>query len=503
MKRRSGFVRAIGTAIANFAGWLGAYSSTDPRRKLLEGWAVQRATANQALGYNIPTLVNQCRHLERNCPSARSIVEGLVADIIGTGIDVAPDTGSEPRDEKIRKAFLEWAECAGADGSTLWELQAQAMREICAAGSFLWRLVILPERVAEGGIPLAILPLEVEWLSAQPIVGTPMAPGSLFVNGVEMDKIGRPIAYHIADPNTVSLGGVANGERVLAKHIVHGFERRRAFQTQGEPILAPLIERLQQEEDLVRIELQGAKISAGLAVAIESEYHEDATDEATTDPQAVTDISPGTVNRLFPGEKVSVIQSTRPNQLIEAFRRMLRGDLAAAARCARKWLDRDYSSATFMNTRMEQADSKRMHKPTQNWLGRHIASRPYLEALPWLLLKEGQTLPAPGPMRKKIQAHKLLPDLPEYVDPLKDGEAAIQNMAGNLSTLEEECSSRGKDWVKILEQRKKEKEALKAAGLDAADLLNGPQAPGDKPADEKPKPKKPPKPVNEESDSDE
>jgi capsid protein len=147
---------------------------------------------------------------------------------------------------------------------------------------------------------------------------------------------------------------------------------------------------------------------------------------------------------------------------------------------------------------MEQADSKRMHKPTQNWLGRHIASRPYLEALPWLLLKDGQTLPAPGPMRKKVQAHKLLPDLPEYVDPLKDGEAAIQNMNGNLSTLEEECSSRGKDWLKIVEQRKKEKEVLKAAGLEMADVTgNGPGNPGDpnapkdqskKPVAAKPKP---------------
>jgi lambda family phage portal protein len=451
VKRRTGILRRAWSAIANFAGWSGAYSSTDTKRKILEGWAIQRATANQALGYNIPTLVNQCRHLERNCPSARSIVEGLVADIIGTGIDVAPDTGSEPRDEKIRKGWLEWAECAAVDGTSLWELQAQSVREIGSAGAFLWRFVILPERTAEGNIPLAILPLEVEWLSAQPIVGTPMVPGSLFVNGVEMDKLGRPIAYHIADPNTVSLGGVANGERVDAKYIVHGFEKRRAFQTQGEPILAPLIERLQQEEDLVRIELQGAKISAGLAVAIESEYHEDATDEATTDPQSVTDISPGTVTRLFPGEKASVIQSSRPNQLIEAFRKMLRGDLASAARCARKWLDRDYSSATFMNTRMEQADSKRMHKPTQNWLGRHIASRPYLEALPWLLLKNGTPMPADAQSRKKLQGHRINPDLPEYVDPLDDGKAAIQNATAGLSSIEEECASRGKDYRKNIE----------------------------------------------------
>ena len=268
--------------------------------------------------------------------------------------------------------------------------------------------------------------------------------------------MGRPIAYHLADPNNVSLGNVTTGERVLAKYIVHGFEKRRPFQSQGEPILAPLVERLQQEEDLVKIELQAARIVSNFAVAITSEFHPDDTDEDTTEPQAVVDISPGTVTRLYPGEKAEAFQSQRPNQLIEAFRRMLRGDLAAAGRCARKWLDRDYASATFMNTRMEQNDSKRMHKPTQNWLGRHIASRPYLEALPWILLKIGQAMPADGPGKKKLSGHKIQPDLPEYVDPLADGQAAIQNVGGGLSTMQDECSSRGKDYAEITKQRTRE-----------------------------------------------
>jgi capsid protein len=162
------------------------------------------------------------------------------------------------------------------------------------------------------------------------------------------------------------------------------------------------------------------------------------------------------VTRLFPGEDAKILQSSRPNQLVAPFRDMLHKDLAAGGRVARKWLDRDYSSATFMNTRMEQADSKRMHKPTQNWLARHVASGPYLRALRWILLTSGQALPElPGAM-KKLQAHKVLPDLPEYVDPLKDGQAAIQNIAGGLSTLEDECSSRGRDYQKIIEQHKRE-----------------------------------------------
>jgi lambda family phage portal protein len=478
------FKRGVSALLSPLSGWLGAYNSTDPRRKILELFKVQKSTADQALAYNLPTLVNQCRHLTRNCPSARAVQEGLVADIVGTGIDVAPDTGSDSRDEKIRERWLDWAECAGVDGTSLWELQGQAVREIVEAGAFLWRYVTLPERAAQGLIPRAILPLEVEWLSNLQV--GPLAAGTRFVNGIEIDKLGRPVAYHLLDPNFN--GDVKRGERVEAKDICHGFEKRRPYQAHGEPVLAPIVERLQQEEDLVKIELQSAKIASNFAVFIGSEYHPDlVSDDDDTDP--VTDLSPGTVVRGYPGEQANILQSSRPNQQISPFREMLRGDIAAASRVSRKWLDRNYSSATFMNTRMEQADAKRQHKPTQNWLARHIASRPYLEVLPWLMLASGQVMPAEKAPLRKMQAHKVLPDLPEYVDPLKDGEAAIQNVNGNLSTLEDECSSRGKDWMKIAEQRAKEKKALDALGLTPPDVM-GPDA---QPADGNPPPTDPPK----------
>jgi len=489
MKRSPGFLRrSIASALGVMSGWLGAYNSTDPRRKILELFKVQKATSNQALAYNLPNLVNQCRHLERNCPSARAISEGWVADVVGTGIDVAPDTGSSARDKIIREAWLEWAECAGVDGTSLWELQAQAMREVTVAGSHLWRFLVLPERAKEGKLPLAIMPLEVEWLSAHPV--GPVNDFCLFANGVEMDRIGRPIAYHLIDPNFA--GNVIYGERVPANLICHGFEKRRPFQALGEPILAPLVERLKQEEDLIKIELQAAQIAANFAVTIKSEYHDDAVDDST-EPQSVTDISPGTVTRLLPGESAEAFQSSRPNQAIGPFREMLRGDLAAAGRVPVKWLNRDYSSATFMNTRMEQADSKRMHKATQHWMARSVATRPYLEVLPWLLLSRGLAMPTEGTAAKKLVAHKILPDLPEYVDPLKDGQAALQNVNGNLSTLEEECSSRGKDWQKIALQRAEEKKFLDGLGLSMPDP-NAPKPAAEKPAPA-PKKKKPaPKP---------
>jgi capsid protein len=98
-------------------------------------------------------------------------------------------------------------------------------------------------------------------------------------------------------------------------------------------------------------------------------------------------------------------------------------------------------------------------------------------------------------------AHKVLPDLPEYVDPLKDGQAATQNWHGSLTTLEDECSARGKDWKKIVDQRAIEKEYLDSKDLTIGELASAAAAdatvedPGQAPAKPetppaKPKPKK-------------
>ncbi len=119
-----------------------------------------------------------------------------------------------------------------------------------------------------------------------------------------------------------------------------------------------------------------------------------------------------------------------------------------------------------MNCRMEQLDSTRQQKPTQQWMGRHLATYPYERILPWILLRLGVAMPADPMARRKLFAHKILPDLPEYVDPLKDGEAAIQNMDGNISTLQEECSKRGRDWRKVLAQKSTEQKEIKRLGLE-------------------------------------
>jgi capsid protein len=246
IKRAFGWLRSVGRSLrdsasdgatwsANLVG-LGGYSATDPKRKILmPGQRPGRASANELAMGSLYQLRNYCRHLERNNPTARAIVDGLTALVIGSGIALEPDTGNPSIDDKLRDAWIEWSSQVTVDGRDLFHLQQQGFREIVTSGELLWRLVDLPDKVAAGNIGFSVLPLEPEWLDdliQGTIVYLPGPGGTVQVGAIILDKYGRAIQYRIRNPEYNSMWP---SETLPASAMVHVFERRRSLQARGEP----------------------------------------------------------------------------------------------------------------------------------------------------------------------------------------------------------------------------------------------------------------------------
>lgn len=462
--------RSAATWTASSIGLTG-YNATDPRRKILSNSRKPaQATANELANGSLSALRNYSRNIERNNPTARAAVDGLVALVVGSGIDLEPDTGDKATDELIRDEWKEWCNSCGVDGRDIFQLQGQAFRDVVTAGEGLWRFVILPERKADGEIPLAILPLEPEWLN-QFTVGTIYnADGSAQVGPIIMDKYGRPVSYNLLNPET-SAGQTA--EIVPASAIAHMFERRRSMQSRGEPWFAPIIETLQQERDLVDAELQAAVTSSSIGIAVTSAYHDtlDTTEEGdTTDPAQSLRI--GSVARLFPGDDVKPFSNTRPSQQIMPFRAGLRGDTAAAMRIPQRYLDRDPSRANYSSMRADMLDTDRLLGPVREWYGHATIGRCYKEVLPFLALRAGIPMPR--------SHYRLIPDGQPYVDPYKDAQAAALAISSGISTFEAEIGKRGGDYTKVWEQLKKEQDLAASLGIKID--LSGTNAPAPQPS---------------------
>jgi lambda family phage portal protein len=379
-----------------------------------------------------------------------------VANVVGTGIALEPDTGDDVINARIRVVWQEFiADCTVNGEHDVYYLQAQALRETVLAGEFIWRLVVIPERVDAGKLPICVLPLEAEWLDDQSnTIGNPDADGVTWVGGVGVDAYGCPVAYRLRNPEAHS----SSPEMVSAKEILHDFERRRSLQARGEPWFAPVIETLQQERDLVDAELKAAVNTASIAMVITSEAHDtlDTTEEGDSEDPAQS-LRLGGVSRMYPGEKVEAFGHTRPAQQIAPFRQMLRGDIAGALRLPQRFLDRDVGRANYSSMRCDMLDNEKLLAPVREWFGQATIGRLYKAALPYLALKAGIKTPRAN--------YKLLPDGQPYVDPYKDIQGAAMAIAAGVSTHQTEISKRGGDYLKVWEQAKKEKEQLRKLGL--------------------------------------
>ena len=472
MKRRvkPGFVRSVLSSILSpvavaLSGFMpGGYNLTDPLRKVTsKPIFANRSTANQLLNSSLSTLRTYCRHLERNNPTARAGVLALDALVIGSGIDLEPNTGNDATNAKVRALFNAWLRSVGTDGTDIYALQHMAMHECVIAGEWVWRIV--PSTNTADPIPLRVLALEGEWLSE--LEAATVSNGCTLAAGVELDRYGNPTAYFLAPPE------IGRPEKVAAISIIHGFEKKRSLQARGEPWFTPVIETLMNERDLVDAELKGATVSAAIGLAIESDHHAalDTTEYGdSSDP--VQSLGLGSVVRLYPGEKVNAFHHTRPSQQIAPFRQMLRGDIAAALRIPQRFLDRDVSRANYSSMRADMLDTQRLLQPVREWVGHKTIGALYKIAAPYLSAMVGTYVDP--------TAYRLLPDGQPYVDPVKDIRAATDAIAAGLSTWEAEIGARGGDYRQVWAQLAKEQGEMAALGIKTSQP--GAPAPPSKPS---------------------
>lgn len=477
------FGRAAATWTAAQVGIGSGYVVTDPSRKVLsKNRRPMDATANELLAGSLTQLRSYSRNATRNNPTARAAVDGLRALIVGSGIALEIDTDDATADKILRKEWQEWVASCGTDGRDLYQLQNNGAGEVIEAGELLWRMVIVPERIKQGLIPLAVLPLEAEWLdeTVAGMLGVNQ-DGSMQVGPIRLNKLGNPIDYRIRNPE---MSMMFAAETVQAKDIVHVFEKRRSMQARGEPWMAPIIEVMQQERDLVDAELAAAVTCSSLGIAITSQNHDplDTTEDGDADDPAAS-LRLGGVARLFPGEQITAFSHNRPGQQIAQFRQMLRGDIAGAMRLPQRFLDRDVSRANYSSMRADMIDTERMLAPVREWFGQATAGRLLKEVMPFLCAKAGIAMP-------KKWTYRLLPDGQPYVDPTKDVAASKDAIAGGLSTHEAEVAKKGGDYKLVWAQLAKEKAEAKALGLDFADeaLVQAQYAPKGEPAKEEEEP---------------
>jgi lambda family phage portal protein len=169
----------------------------------LEGAQMQRRlVAWRAGGESINSLILQggelqrarARQLVRTNPYASNAAASFTAHAVGCGIKPSSLVEDGALKDEIQRLWLAWTDEADADGLTdFYGLQAMAARAMFEAGECFLRF--RPRRPEDE----LTIPLQLQMLSSEhlPLGKCETLPnGHEIVFGIELDRIGRRVAYH-------------------------------------------------------------------------------------------------------------------------------------------------------------------------------------------------------------------------------------------------------------------------------------------------------------------
>lgn len=422
-------------------------------------WQVGNPGAVAALAYSQDELRAKSRDLVRRNAWAAAGVEAFVSNAIGTGIKPQSMVQDQSLREGIHRLWSDWCEQADAAGLTdFYGLQALACRAMLEGGECLVRLRF---RKSEDGLPvgLQIQVLEPEHLPVS--MNTQTSSGNLIRAGIEFDRLGRRVAYHLTrtHPGDGALapmssnGGSGSGGmdtvRVPAAEIVHLFRPLRPGQIRGEPWLARALVKLNeldQYDDAELVRKKTAAMFAGFITRLSPEDNlmgEGLPDAAGA---ALAGLEPGTMQILEPGEDVRFSQPADVGGSYAEFLRMQFRAVASAMGITYEMLTGDLTQVNYSSIRAGLLEFRRRCEAIQHGVIVHQLCRPIWRAWMEQAALEG-ALPMPQFTERKREylAAKWIPQGWQWVDPKKEFDAMLTAIRAGLLSRSEAISAFGYD----------------------------------------------------------
>jgi len=271
------------------------------------GWNPPKSAINSAIYQDGELLRARARDAVRQNWAAANGVECWVSSAIGTGIvprSAHPDRAVR---ERLAAAWELFSSTSDADGCTnIYGQQRIALQGVVEAGEVFarrrWR------RMSDGlAVPLQIQLLESE--HAPYSMSTKADNGNEIVMGIELDGIGRRVAYHLyrnhPDETTFFRRDIGT-VRIPAAEILHVFRPVRPGQKRGITWLSSSLLKLRDIEAYSDATLVRKKLSSMVVWWMTEPNPDDPVFQATeqdVDGEDMYELQPGSVIRTKPGEK--------------------------------------------------------------------------------------------------------------------------------------------------------------------------------------------------------
>lgn len=355
------------------------YEAAEPSR--YRKLRTDRRSANAQNDRAIQPLRSTARHLDENFDIASGILDVLIANTVGTGIQPEPQVmrkNGQPADE-VNRALSRWYDDWRFRPEVTWQhdigaVQRMGMRTLLRDGEVFGNRIIGAVPGLEHGtlVPYSIEMLEPDFV---PVDLTDRQRG--IVQGIETNAWGRPRAYHVLKGHPGDLSGLSfmasDTKRVSADTMMHVAMRKRFHQLRGVSIFASVMNRLDDVKEIDETERVAAKVAASMSAAIKKgqpdAYNEESAVGADGKPiyREMT-FEPGMVfDDLLPGEDIVTIDSKRPNNALIPFRASQLRAVASGTGASYSSISKDYE-ASYAAKRQELVEHYMSYQVLANLL---------------------------------------------------------------------------------------------------------------------------------------
>ncbi len=427
---------------------VGGFEAGQASRRLRH-FQPSRAHLNTLIAAAGADITARARWLVRNNGYAANAIESWAGNVVGDGIKPSSLIADAELKARVQRLWLDWTDDSDAEGFTdFYGQQRRAAREVFIAGEVFFRF--RPRRPDDG----LMVPLQLQMIPSEmlPLSRNEQLPGGNVVRqGIEFDRIGRRVAYHFLrrHPGDVTDPGLA-GEivRVSAAEVIHVIDPVDAGQLRGISRFAPGIVKLFLLDQYDDAELDRKKVAAMHALFITTPAPAEPFDIAESDEggERTMDLQPGQIVMLEPGEEVQTSAPADVGQTYEPFQYRTLLQVSAALGIPYAYLSNDMLKANYSNSRLALLEFRRRIEAYQHsvmvW---QICRRVWARWLDTAVMAGAIALPDYEQQRRVYLGCSWLPPKWDWVDPLKDARAEIEQIEAGLKSRTQALAERGYD----------------------------------------------------------
>jgi len=468
-------------------------------RKALAGMKPNSGSPAEDINENLLTLRQRSRMLYMGAPVATSAIRTNRTNVVGNGLQLkstidhttlgmTPEQAEEWQ-RHTEAEFKLWASnkrnCDATGINDFYGLQQLALVSWLTSGDVLG-LVQFGKRTKMQPYGLRIHLIEADRCRC-PVDGNAYLnttckklDNGFIYDGVEVDKTGAIVAYHIANTypyehtaeKTTFVRVPAYGKDTGLPNVLHVMDSERPGQYRGVPYLAQVMEPLLQLRRYTEAEIMAALVQSFFTAFVKTDagstempFNEVPEPEYDKDPNAY-EMGPGTINMLEPGEDVTFGAPTHPQTGFDAFTRSICEQIGAALEVPCDLLLKAFN-ASYSASRGALLEAWKAFRMRRTWLTNDFC-RPIYE----LWMAEAVALgriTAPGfftdpLMRQAYLESEWIGPSAGQLDPTKEVQAAVMAIDNGLSTREAEAIKlNGSQYVANVAKLQSENEKLRAA----------------------------------------